>query len=68
MRYAIHPVASRMPIFNLDKARSVMIVKRSFSPGFAGENNKLFYNSKTMMLFRDTKKMVTDLVKSVKDL
>ncbi|MGD9487880.1 MAG: NAD(P)(+) transhydrogenase (Re/Si-specific) subunit beta [Calditrichaceae bacterium] len=57
-----------MPILNVDKARSVMIVKRSLSPGFAGEDNELFYDHKTMMLFGDAKKMVTDLVREVKEL
>lgn len=55
-----------MPILNVDKARTVMIVKRSLSPGFAGEDNELFYDQKTMMLFGDAKKMVTELVKEVK--
>jgi len=46
----------------------VMIVKRSLSAGFAGEDNELFYDKKTMMLFGDAKKMVTELVKEVKEL
>jgi len=57
-----------MPILNADKARSIMIVKRSLSPGFAGEDNELFYDQKTMMLFGDAKKVVTELVREVKDL
>ncbi len=57
-----------MPILNVDKARSVMIVKRSLSPGFAGEDNELFYEQKTMMLFGDAKKMVTELVREIKEL
>ncbi len=57
-----------MPILNVDKARSVMIVKRSLSPGFAGVDNELFYDSKTMMLFGDAKQMVTDLVRELKQL
>ncbi len=57
-----------MPILNVDKARTVMIVKRSLSPGFAGEDNELFYDKKTMMLFGDAKKMVTEIVKEVKEL
>ena len=57
-----------MPILNVDKARTVMIVKRSLSPGFAGEDNELFYDQKTMMLFGDAKKMVTEIVKEVKEL
>ncbi|MEJ2052387.1 MAG: NAD(P)(+) transhydrogenase (Re/Si-specific) subunit beta [Calditrichaceae bacterium] len=57
-----------MPILNADQAKTVMIVKRSLSPGFAGEDNELFYDKKTMMLFGDAKKMVTELVREVKEL
>ena len=56
-----------MPILNVDKARTVMVVKRSLSVGFAGEDNPLFYEPKTMMLFGDAKKMVTDLVRGLKE-
>lgn len=55
-----------MPILNVDQARTVMIVKRSLSPGFAGEDNPLFYDEKTMMLFGDAKKMVTEIVQVLK--
>ncbi|MDZ7289229.1 MAG: NAD(P)(+) transhydrogenase (Re/Si-specific) subunit beta [candidate division KSB1 bacterium] len=55
-----------MPILNVDHARTVMIVKRSLGTGFAGEDNELFYDQKTMMLFGDAKQMVTELVKAVK--
>lgn len=55
-----------MPILNVDQARTVMIVKRSLSVGFAGEDNPLFYDDKTMMLFGDAKKMVTDIVQILK--
>lgn len=55
-----------MPILNVDKARSVMIIKRSLSPGFAGEDNELFYDEKTMMVFGDAKKVITDLLKELK--
>ncbi|MHB2155343.1 NAD(P)(+) transhydrogenase (Re/Si-specific) subunit beta [Calditrichota bacterium GD2] len=57
-----------MPILNVDKARTVMIIKRSLSPGFAGVDNQLFYDPKTMMLFGDAKEMVTELVKEVKNI
>lgn len=56
-----------MPILNADKARTVIISKRSLNPGFAGEDNELFYDKKTMMVFGDAKKTVTALVKLVKD-
>jgi NAD(P) transhydrogenase subunit beta len=51
-----------MPILNVDQAKTVIIIKRSLSVGFAGEDNELFYDQKTMMLFGDAKKMLTDLV------
>jgi NAD(P) transhydrogenase subunit beta len=69
----INPVAresgnaiSGMPILNVDRARSVMIIKRSLSPGFAGVDNPLFYEDKTMMLFGDGRKMATDIVAALK--
>ena len=57
-----------MPIIDADKARVVVMVKRSLSVGYAGVDNDLFYEDKTMMLFGDGKKMMTDLVSSMKDL
>jgi NAD(P) transhydrogenase subunit beta len=51
-----------MPILNVDKARTVMICKRTLAPGFAGIDNELFYDDKTMMLFGDAKKTLTELV------
>ena len=56
-----------MPILDVDKARTVMIIKRSLSPGFAGIDNDLFYNPKTLMLFGDGKAMLTDLVAAMKE-
>lgn len=56
-----------MPILNVDHARTVMIVKRSLSPGFAGEDNELFYDDKTMMVFGDAKKIVTDIANLLKN-
>ena len=55
-----------MPILNVDQARTVMIVKRSLSPGFSGEENELFYDEKTMMVFGDAKKVITDVLKELK--
>ncbi len=56
-----------MPILNVDMASTVMIIKRSLSPGFSGEDNELFYLQKTMMLFGDAKKMVANLVRALKE-
>src|SRR5690606_17722187 len=42
-----------MPIIEVDRARNVMVVKRSMNPGFAGIDNELYYNAKTQMLFGD---------------
>ena len=56
-----------MPILNVDQAQRVMIIKRSLATGFAGEDNELFYDDNTMMLFGDAKKMLTDIVKILKD-
>ncbi len=55
-----------MPILNADHARTIMVVKRSLNPGFAGENNELFYDKKTMMVFGDAKAVLTSLVGLVK--
>jgi len=55
-----------MPILNVDQAQTVMIIKRSLSPGFAGVDNELFYEDKTMMLFGDAKEMLTNIVNELK--
>ena len=57
-----------MPIINVDKARVVVMVKRSLSVGYAGVDNDLFYEDKTMMLFGDGKKMMNELNSAIKDL
>jgi NAD(P) transhydrogenase subunit beta len=57
---------SGMPILDVDKAGTVMICKRSLSPGFAGIDNPLFYADRTAMLFGDGKKMITDVVAALK--
>jgi NAD(P) transhydrogenase subunit beta len=55
-----------MPILNVDYARTVMVCKRSLNPGFAGEDNELFYDKKTMMVFGDAKATLTSLVQLLK--
>jgi len=56
-----------MPILDVDHARTVMIIKRSLSPGFAGEDNPLFYEDKTMMVFGDAKEILTGIVGLLKE-
>ena len=57
-----------MPILNVDKAHSIIVLKRSMNPGFAGIENELFYDAKTAMLFGDAKTSLTRLVAAVKNL
>ena len=71
----INPVArsgegplAGMPIMDCDKARVVVIIKRSLSVGYAGVDNDLFYEDKTMMLFGDGKDMMTKLNAAMKEL
>ena len=54
-----------MPILNTDHARTVMVIKRSMNPGFAGIDNELYYMEKTLMLFGDAKAFLSSLVKEV---
>ncbi|MFI3245984.1 MAG: NAD(P)(+) transhydrogenase (Re/Si-specific) subunit beta [Ferrimonas sp.] len=56
-----------MPILNVDKARNVVIVKRSLSPGFAGLPNPLFAKDNALMLFGDGKKEIVELTASLKE-
>jgi NAD(P) transhydrogenase subunit beta len=55
-----------MPILNADQARNVVFLKRSMRPGFAGIDNDLFYDHRTIMLFGDAKESLTKLVAAVK--
>jgi len=57
-----------MPIIDVDKARSVVFLKRSMRPGFAGTDNELLYNERTTMLFGDAKDSLTKLVATIKQL
>ncbi|MEW6443743.1 MAG: NAD(P)(+) transhydrogenase (Re/Si-specific) subunit beta [bacterium] len=54
-----------MPILDVDKARTVMVVKRSMSPGFAGIENELYYLDKTLMVFGDAKAVVGGIVRGL---
>ena len=72
----VNPVATKdptspiagMPILNAHEARSVFVVKRSLSPGYAGIKNELFEYDNTMMVFGDAKKVLQGLIGEVKDL
>jgi H+-translocating NAD(P) transhydrogenase subunit beta len=55
-----------MPILNVDKAKTVIFIKRSMAPGFSGVDNELFYLPNTMMVFGDAKKVLTDLIAAMK--
>jgi H+-translocating NAD(P) transhydrogenase subunit beta len=54
-----------MPILDVDKARTVMVIKRGMSPGFAGIDNPLYYLDKTLMLFGDAKSFVNNIVREM---
>ncbi len=56
-----------MPILDVDKARTVMVIKRSMNPGFAGIDNELYYAPNTMMLFGDAKAVTQALVQALKE-
>ena len=56
-----------MPILNVDRAGSVIVVKRSLSPGFAGIDNPLFYNEKTLMYFADAREALEQMLTALRD-
>ena len=60
------PIAG-MPIIDVDKARTVVVIKRSLSPGFAGIPNPLFAADNCLMFFGDAKKAVLELIAAIKD-
>jgi NAD(P) transhydrogenase subunit beta len=57
-----------MPILDVDKAHSVIVLKRSMNSGFAGIDNPLFYNEKTALLFGDAKTSVSEVLAEVQAL
>tara|TARA_B100001750_G_C15432961_1_gene559300 strand:- start:236 stop:1261 length:1026 start_codon:yes stop_codon:yes gene_type:complete len=67
-RYDIDSPIYGMPILNVDKARTVIVNKRSMNPGFAGITNELFGYSNTIMIFGDAKEMLTKLLSDLKEL
>ncbi|HAD59818.1 MAG TPA: NAD synthetase, partial [Planctomycetaceae bacterium] len=60
------PVAG-MPIIDVDKARTIVVVKRSLSPGFAGIANPLFAADNTLMLFGDGKQAITEITRALSE-
>jgi NAD(P) transhydrogenase subunit beta len=56
-----------MPIIDVDKAKSVIAIKRSMNPGFAGIDNELYYLDHTLMAFGDAKQVLSDIVKALSD-
>ena len=60
-------VIAGMPILDVDKARTVIVMKRSLSPGFAGIDNDLFYMENTLMFFGDAKDQMSELVREMRE-
>ena len=57
-----------MPILDVDKAKHIMVIKRSMNPGFAGIENELYFDEKTMMVFGDAKTVVGNITKELNEL
>jgi NAD(P) transhydrogenase subunit beta len=57
-----------MPILNVDKAKSVIILKRSMASGFAGIENELFFLDKTSLLFGDARDSIEEITREIKNL
>jgi NAD(P) transhydrogenase subunit beta len=60
------PIAG-MPILEVDKAQTVIVIKRSLSPGFAGIPNKLFAADNTLMLYGDGREAIQELIAAMKE-
>ncbi len=60
-------VIAGMPILDVDRARTVIVMKRSLSPGFAGIDNDLFYMDRTLMFFGDARQQMSELVREVRE-
>jgi len=55
-----------LPILEVDRAKAIVVLKRSTRPGFAGVDNELYYNPRCMMLFGDAKESLTGLLAVLK--